>query len=141
MEVGGEGTTAAATRYAACLLCRGCTHAYIEARATEQSQVECILLWVGSERGDVLGMAEDNHAFALRHHELRLARLRRDSEMQTRAQREKEERELTFHPETHKNFHFKADPTKNTDNFMERVSKYEELRQLRLAQLHRKAWM
>jgi hypothetical protein len=86
-------------------------------------------------------MAEDDHAFALRHHELRLARMRRDSEMQARTKREKEERELTFHPETHKNFHFKADPTKNTDNFMERVTKYEELRQLRLAQLHRKAWM
>jgi hypothetical protein len=60
--------------------------------------------------------------------------------MRARAQKKRDEVELTFKPELTQ-FKFRKDPSKNTDTFMERMEKYEEKRKLRMAKLQRKAWV
>ena len=78
---------------------------------------------------------KEREFFQLTHHELRLARLKRDAQMKARATEQEENLELTFEPKINDDYNIKSKA-----NFLERLKEYEENRKLKMAKLHKEEW-
>ena len=76
---------------------------------------------------------KEREFFQPTHHELRLARLKRDAQMKARATEQEENLELTFEPKINDDYNIKSKA-----NFLERLKEYEENRKLKMAKLHKK---
>jgi hypothetical protein len=78
----------------------------------------------------------ERQQFALTHHDLRVARLRRDKEMKAKAIEDERKLELTFKPQINEEYQLKN----KDDDFFQRLEKYEQSRKLKMAELHKEEW-
>ena len=79
----------------------------------------------------------EREQFPLTHHDLRVARLKRDKEMKAKAMEDEKKLELTFKPQINQDYQLKN----NDGDFLQRLEKYEQNRKLKMAELHKEEFI